>query len=98
MRDLDTQTAQQTQVYPYSSSAKVMRNYQVVLKCVDQSQREEINQRIRALEERQFSLLTHNVVKKAVELYKSNSKEKFFIRKLGKAVGMNPNIAESAFH
>ena len=98
MRDLDTQTAQQTQVHPHSSSAKVMRNYQVVLKCVDQSQREEINQRIRALEERQFSLLTHNVVKKAVELYKSNSKEKFFIRKLGKAVGMNPNIAESAFH
>ncbi len=75
-----------------------MRNYQVVLQCFDQSQREEINQRIRKLEERQVLLLTPFVVKKAVDLYRTNPKERFFIRKLGKAVGMNPNIAESAFH
>jgi hypothetical protein len=75
-----------------------MRSYQVVLKCVDQSQREEINQRIRTLEERQHILLTPQVIKKAVELYKTNPKERFFTRKLGKEVGKNPNIAESAFH
>ena len=98
MRYLGTQSAQITQVHPHPSSGKVMRNYQVVLKCADQSQREEINQRIRTLEERQTTLLTPYVVKKAVDLYRSNTKERFFIRKLGKKVGMNPNIAESAFH
>ena len=98
MSHLTTLSAQQTQAHPHPSSAKVMRNYQVVLKCADQSQREEINQRIRILEERQTTLLTPYVVKKAIDLYQSNPKEKFFVRKLGKAVGMNPNIAESAFH
>ena len=98
MIDLGTQSAQSTQVRPHSSSAKVMRNYQVVLKCVDQSQREEINYRIRTLEERQTTLLTPYVIKKAIDLYRSNPNERFFIRKLGKEVGMNPNIAESAFH
>ncbi len=98
MRDLGTQTAQQTQAHPPPSLTKVMRTYQVVLKCDDQSQREEINRRIRKLEERQTTLLTPQVVKKAVDLYRTNPKERFFTRKLGKVVGMNPNIVESAFH
>jgi len=95
---LGTQSAQLTQAHPQSSSAKVMRSYQVVLKCADQSQREEINRRIRSLEERQTFLLTPEVVKTAVKLYRDNSKERFFVRQLGKAVGKNPNIAESAYH
>ncbi len=81
-----------------STSKRVMRSYQVVLKCVDQSQREEINQRIRTLEERQHILLTPKVLKKAVELYRTNPKEGFFTRQLCKEVGKSPNIAESAFH
>jgi hypothetical protein len=76
----------------------VMRSYQVVLKCVNQSQREEINQRIRVLEEQQHMLITSQTIKEAIELYRTNPKERFFIRKLGKKVGKNPNIAESAFH
>ncbi|GAI83719.1 unnamed protein product, partial [marine sediment metagenome] len=69
-----------------------------MLKCVDQSQREEINQRIRTLEEQQHKLLTPQVLKKAVELYRTNPKEVFFTRQLCKEVGKSPNIAESAFH
>ncbi|MCG3254446.1 MAG: transposase [Candidatus Heimdallarchaeota archaeon] len=95
---METQIAQQLQAHTPLSLTKVMRNYQVVLKCADQSQREEINRRIKTLEERQIALLTPQVVKKAVDLYRSNPKERFFTRKLGKEVGMNPNIAESAFH
>ena len=94
---MTTQSATKTQAHSPSLS-NVMRSYQVVLKCVDQSQRKEINQRIRTHEERQHQLLTPQVVKQAVELYRSNPKERFFIRRLGKEVGMNPNIAESAFH
>lgn len=76
----------------------VMRSYQVVLKCGSQAQREEINQRIRGLEERQHTLLTQDVVKQASEIYRANPKERFFVRQVGKAVGKNPNIAESAYH
>ncbi|MHA1809099.1 MAG: hypothetical protein ACTSYH_02175 [Candidatus Heimdallarchaeaceae archaeon] len=68
------------------------------MKCANQVQREEINQRIRALEERQHLLLPQKVVKKAVEIYRGNPKERFFVRQVGKAVGANPNIAESAYH
>jgi len=73
----------------------VMRSYQVVLKCGSQAQREEINQRIRGLEERQHTLLTQDVVKQALEIYRANPKERFFVRQVGKAVGKNPNIAEA---
>ncbi len=75
-----------------------MRSYQVVLKCVDQHQREEINQRIRELEERQHKLLTTRTIKKAVELYQRKPREKFFTQQLCKEVGKSPNIAQSAFH
>ncbi|MCE7747035.1 MAG: hypothetical protein GPJ51_01455 [Candidatus Heimdallarchaeota archaeon] len=75
-----------------------MRSYQVVLNCADQSQREEINQRIRTLEDQQEQLLTPQVITQAVELYRTNPKEGFFTRQLCKAVGQSPNIAESAFH
>ena len=75
-----------------------MRSYQVVLKCADQTQREEINQRIRALENQQQQLLTPPVIKQAVELYRTNPKEGFFTRQLCKTIGKSPNIAESAFH
>ena len=75
-----------------------MRSYQVVLKCADQSQREEINKRIRTLEEQQDQLLTPQVIKQAVEMYRTNPKEGFFTRQLCKEVGQSPNIAESAFH
>ncbi|MHA1345164.1 MAG: hypothetical protein ACTSVO_11500 [Candidatus Heimdallarchaeaceae archaeon] len=70
----------------------------MAMKCANQVQREEINQRIRALEERQHLLLPQKVVKKAVEIYRGNPKERFFVRQVGKAVGANPNIAESAYH
>ena len=87
---------------PQSSSARsletVMRTYQVALKCVSQNQREEINHRIRTLEERQHHLLTQDVVKQALELYRTNHKERFFTAKLCKVVGLHPNIADSAFH
>ncbi|MCE7741542.1 MAG: hypothetical protein GOP50_03700 [Candidatus Heimdallarchaeota archaeon] len=76
----------------------VMRSYQVALKCDSSVQREEINQRIRTLEERQYHLLPQDVVKKAIEIYRANPKERFFVRQVGKAVGKNPNIAESAYH
>ena len=75
-----------------------MRSYQVVLNCADQSQREEINQRIRTLEEQQHQLLSPQVIKQAMELYRTNPKEGFFTRQLCKEVGKSPNIAESAFH
>ena len=93
-----TQTANKLQTLIPSTSKRVMRSYQVVLKCADQSQREEINQRIRTLEEQQHQLLTPQVIKQAVELYRTNPKEGFFTRQLCKAVGQSPNIAESAFH
>jgi len=75
-----------------------MRSYQVALKCVDQSQREEINQRIRKIEEQHHLLLSPQIVKKAEELYKTNPKEGLFTRKLCKEMEKSPNIAESAFH
>ncbi|MHA1447211.1 MAG: hypothetical protein ACTSSN_11000 [Candidatus Heimdallarchaeaceae archaeon] len=67
-----TQTATKKQALLPSNSKGVMRSYQVVLKCADQVQREEINQRIRTLEEQQQQLLTPQVVKQAVELYRTN--------------------------
>ncbi len=79
-----TQTATKQQVLHPSSSKGVMRNYQVGLKCVDQSQREEINQRIRDLENQQHHLLTPQLIKQAVKLYRTNPKEGFFTRQLCK--------------
>ncbi len=70
----------------------------MVFKCVDQPQREEINERIRTLEEQQELLLTPKVIQQAVDLYRTNPKEGFFVRQLCKKVGQSPNIAESAFH
>jgi len=95
---LVSQTATRLQALLPSTPTGVMRSYQVVLKCEDQSQREEINNRIRELEERQHQLLTPQVVKQAVELFRTNPKEGFFTRKLCKEVGKSPNIVESAFH
>ena len=98
LSELVTQATSKTQTIMSPSSKGVMRSYQVVLKCIDQSQREEINQRIKTLEEQQNQLLTPQVVKQAVELYRTNPKEGFFTRQLCKKVGKSPNIAESAFH
>jgi len=93
-----TQTTSKTTTSHPVILDKVMRSYQVVLKCDSQEQREEINQRIRTHEERQHHLLTQDVVKTAVDLYRANPNERYFVRQVGKAVGMNPNIAESAYH
>ncbi len=93
-----TQTANKLQTLIPTTSKGVMRSYQVVLKCADQTQREEINQRIRTLEEQQKQLLTPQVIKQAVKLYKTNPKERFFTSQLCKKVGKSPNIAKSAFH
>jgi hypothetical protein len=95
---MGTQATSTTQATPPPVLNKVMRSYQVVLKCDSQKQREEINQRIRKHEERQHHLLTQEVVKTAVEIYRANPNERYFVRQVGKAAGMNPNIAESAFH
>jgi len=95
---LGTQATSKLQAIIPLSPKRVMRSYQVVLKCADQSQREEINQRIRALEEQQYQLLTPQVIKQAVELYRTNPKERFFTRQLCKKVGKSPNIAQSTFH
>ena len=95
---MGTQPALQIQVHPPSSVPKVMRSYQVVLKCANQTQREEINRRIRCLEERQDALLTPHIIKTAIDLYRTNPKERFFTSKLCKVVGIHPNIADSAFH
>ena len=86
----------QVAVNPHSKTG--MRSYQVALKCVDQQQREEINRRIRKLEEQQLLLLSPQIVKKAEMLFGTNPKEGFFTRQLCKEVGKSPNIAESAFH
>ncbi len=93
-----TQTVSKSQPFTASTSKKLMRSYEVPLKCVDQYQREEINQRIRALEEQQLALLSPQIVRKAETLYHANPKEGFFTRKLCKEVGKSPNIAESSFH
>ncbi len=98
LKKMCTQVTTSSQTYHPLILDKVMRSYQVALKCDSQVQREEINKRIRRLEERQTTLLTQDVVKQAVELYRSNPKERFFVRQLGKAVGKNPNVAESAYH
>jgi len=95
---MSTQAVSKPQAFTPTSSKMVIRSYQVVLKCADQSQREEINQRIRVLEEQQHQLLTTQVIKKAVELYRTNPNEGFFTRQLCKEVGKSPNIAESSFH
>jgi hypothetical protein len=80
---LVTQTSPKSQVRPPPSLPKVMRSYQVVLKCTNQTQREEINQRIRRLEERQKQLLTPKVIKTAIDLYRTNPKEKFKKKRKG---------------
>ncbi|MHA1201424.1 MAG: hypothetical protein ACTSQ4_02760 [Candidatus Heimdallarchaeaceae archaeon] len=95
---MGTQAASTSKTSPPINLDKVMRSYQVALKCASPSQREEINRRIRNLEERQHDLLIQDVVKKALDLYRTNPKERFFVRQVGKAVGKNPNIAESAYH
>lgn len=53
-----TQNAANLQTLLPSTLKGLMRSYQVVLKCADQSQREEINKRIKTLEEQQEQLLT----------------------------------------
>lgn len=93
-----SQAIKQPQIAVNPHAKTVRRSYRVAIKCVDQQQREEINQRIRKLEEQQLLLLSPQIVKKAEELYKTNPKEGFFTRKLCKEVGKSPNIAESAFH
>ncbi|MCE7749255.1 MAG: hypothetical protein GPJ51_12750 [Candidatus Heimdallarchaeota archaeon] len=93
-----THTATNLQALLPNTSKGVMRSYQVVLRCADQTQREEINQRIRTLENQQEHLLTPQIIKQAVNLYRTNPKEEFFTRQLCKTVGKSPNIAESAFH
>jgi len=93
-----SQVTKQAQVAVNPHSKMLKRSYQVALKCVDQHQREEINRRIRKLEERQHLLLSPQTIKKAEALYRSNPREKFFARQLCKEVGKSPNIAESAFH
>ncbi|MCG3225499.1 MAG: hypothetical protein H7645_01160, partial [Candidatus Heimdallarchaeota archaeon] len=95
---MGTQVANNPQALTTTGSKKVMRSYQVVLKCANQSQRKEINERIRELEEQQHMLLTPQIIKKAMELYRTNPKEGFFTRQLCKKVEKSPNIAESAFH
>ncbi len=95
---MGTHTATKLKAHSPPSSKGVMRSYQVVLKCTSQSQREEINQRIRNLEEQQQQLFTSQVVKQAIQLYRTNPQEGFFARQLCKTVGQSPNIAESAFH
>ena len=98
MRKVSTQSVSTTQTTPSPISRKVMRSYQVVLKCANQSQREEINKRIKTLEDKQHQLLTPQVIKRAVDLYRTNPKERFFTRQLCKKIGKSPNIAQSAFH
>ncbi len=93
-----THTTTKLQTLLPTTSKGVMRSYQAVLKCADQSQREEVNQRIISLEEQQYKLLTPQISKQALELYRTNPKEGFFTRQLCKVVGKSPNIAESAFH
>ncbi len=95
---MGAQAASKPQAPALTNSKKVMRSYQVVLKCANQSQREEINKRIRELEELQYKLLSPQVKTKAVKLYRTNPKEGFFTRQLCKEVGQSPNFAESAFH
>ncbi len=98
MRKVGTQSVSTTQKTSYPTSQKVMRSYQIALKCANQSQREEINKRIKTLEDKQHQLLIPQVIKQAVELYRINPKERFFTRQLCKTVGKSPNIAQSAFH
>jgi len=93
-----SQATKKIQVAVNIPTKTVMRSYQVALKCVDQQQREEINRRIRKLEEQQHLLLSPQIVKRAETLYSSNPKEGFFTRQLCKEVRQSPNIAESAFH
>ena len=95
---MSTQVVSRSQTSHSSIFDIVIESYQVALKCDSLIQREEINQRIRRLEERQTLLLTQDVAKQAVAIYRSNPKERFFVRQVGKAVGKNPNIAESAYH
>ena len=77
---MSSQTITSSQISHPLNLDKVMRSYQVVLKCDSQVHREEINKRIRRLEERQKTLITQEVVKKALKLYRANPKERFFIR------------------
>jgi hypothetical protein len=98
VRYLSTQTAQNTKHFYPVKTHKVKRSYQIVLKCADQSQREEINQRIKSLEILQHQLLKSHVIKLAVNLYRVNPNERYFTGQLCKALGRSPNIAQSAFH
>ncbi len=95
---MSTQVQSTTKIHPSLPHTKVMRSYQLAFEHLSKTERMEINQRIKKLEKEQKKLLTSATVTKALELYRSNPKELFFTRKLGKEVGKNPNIAESAFH
>ena len=98
MRNLVTQSVTRNHKHSSSTTEKVMRSYQLVLRCENQTQREEINRRIQFLEKQQDELLTPQIVQQAVELYRETKEDRFFTRDLGKKIGKNPNIAESAFH
>ncbi len=95
---MSTQAQSTTKIHSSLPHTKVMRSYQLAFGHLSKTERVEINQRIKKLEKEQKKLLAPTIVEKALELYRSNPKEKFFTRKLGKEVGKNPNIAESAFH
>lgn len=95
---MGTQATSTTQTSHPLILDKVMRSYRVGMKCDSQSQREEINNRIIQLEEKQHLLITKKTVKTAIEIYRANPNNRFFVRHLCKAIGKNPNIAESAFH
>ena len=95
---MSIQTNTTSQSYNSLFLDTVMRSYQVALKCNSSSQREEINHRIRMLEEKQTVILTQEVVKQAATLYRTNPRQTFFTRALSKLVGQSPNIAESAYH
>ncbi len=95
---MSTQAQSTTKTHPSLPHVKVMRSYQLAFEHLSKTERIEINQRIKKLEKEQKKLLTPAIVEKALELYRSNPKEAFFTRKLCKAVGKSPNIAESSFH
>ena len=81
---MGTQAVPTSQISQSPIVETVMRTYQVVLKCVSQNQREEINYRIRTLEEKQHFLLTQDIVKQAVALYRANPHQTYFTRAVSK--------------
>ena len=81
-----------------TSVDNVIRTYPLALKCLNQNQRIQINQRIKDLENQQLDLIDKKTLQTAVSFCKSNPWEKFPRSKISKAIGKSPNIAESAYH